>query len=61
MVTSKPHGNHKKIYNTYIHRKRKKESKHKTKDSHQITRELRGKEEKRPTKQIQGLPWWRSA
>ena len=35
-----------------IHTKKKKESKHNTKDSHQITREehKRGREEKRPTK-----------
>ena len=35
-----------------IHTKKKKELKHNTKDSHQITREgnKRGKEEKRPTK-----------
>ena len=38
------------MYNRYIHTKKKKESKHNTKDSHQITREQKRKEGKRPTK-----------
>ena len=43
-----------------IHTKKKNESKHNTKDSHQITREQnkRGREEKRSTKTNPGLPWW---
>ena len=48
-----PHGNQKtKIYNRHTQKKRK-ESKHKTKDSPQITREVskRRKEQKRTTKQ----------
>ena len=49
----KSHGNHKaKIYNT--HMQNRKESKHNTKDSHQITREERekkNKEHKRIAKQ----------
>ena len=49
---SKPHGNHKpKIYSSYNTNKQK-ESKHNTKESHQITRgeKKRGKEQKRHTK-----------
>ena len=51
IAISKPHGNHKlKIYNRYTQIK-KKELKHDTKVSHQITREegKRGKEGERPT------------
>ena len=50
----KPQGNHKpKIYTIYTHTK--KESKHNTKDSHQITREQKKKwkKEKDIQKQIQ--------
>ena len=41
-----------KIYNGHTYKKKKKESKHNIKDSHQITREenKRRKQEKRPTK-----------
>ena len=39
-----------------IHTKKKKESKHNTKDSHQITREQKRKE-KRPTKKKQSTKW----
>ena len=49
---SKPHGKHKmKSYNRYTHKK-KRESKHNTEVSHQLTWEKnkRGREEKRPTK-----------
>ena len=51
VTISKPHGNHKpKIYNRY---QKKRQSKHNTKDSHQITREenKRGREEKDQQKQ----------
>ena len=52
MAMSKPHDKHKlKIYNGYT-QKKEKQSKHKTKYSHQITRkeDTSRKEEKRPTK-----------
>ena len=48
---TKPHGNCKLKNNRYIH-KMKKQPKHNTEDSHQITRNMnnRGREEKRPPK-----------
>ena len=48
----KPHGNHKPKSIIGIHTQKKLESKHNSKDSHQITREenKRGKEEKIPAK-----------
>ena len=53
---SKPHGKHKmKSYNRYTQKKPQKESKHNTKDNHQITREdnrRRKKEDERTTKII---------
>ena len=52
-VIQKPQGNCKlKICKRYKHKK-KKESKHNTKYSHQITREENKKGKKTPTKQIQ--------
>ena len=44
----KPRGNQKSIIDT--HKKERKESKHNSKDSHQITREVRKRRAKRTTK-----------
>ena len=50
----KPHGNHKPKIIEDTHTKKRKESKHNTKDSHQITRE--DNKRRRKEKQLQKQP-----